>query len=135
MMKKIALALTAILTLLFLSPAAQVAADTQVNPYDDICTQAGAKDSNVCQDTRLNGQNPLYGPDGILTKTVNIVSILVGLAAVISIIWAGMRMVTSGDNPEEVGKAREYIQYAAIGLILAASAQALVRLVLLKIGA
>ena len=134
MISKITLLFAASFVLIFLSvfPAA---ADTAVNPYDDVCNQPGANNSTVCQDTKLNGQNPLYGPDGILTKTVNILSIMVGLGAVISIIWAGMRFVTSGDNPEEVGKAREYIQYAVIGLVLAASAQALVRLVLYKIGA
>jgi hypothetical protein len=134
MISKITLLFAASFVLIFLSvfPAA---AETGVNPYDDVCNQPGANNSTVCQDTKLNGQNPLYGPDGILTKTVNILSIMVGLGAVISIVWAGMRFVTSGDNPEEVGKAREYIQYAVIGLVLAASAQALVRLVLYKIGA
>ncbi|HEX5456187.1 MAG TPA: pilin [Candidatus Saccharimonadales bacterium] len=133
MIKKITLLFAASFTLLFLS--ALPASAAAVNPYDDICNQPGANNSTVCQDTKLNGQNPLYGPDGILSKVVNILSIMVGLGAVISIIWSGMRFVTSGDNPEEVGKAREYIQYAVIGLVLAALAQALVRLVLYKIGA
>lgn len=103
-----------------------------VDVFKDVC-QNGGSGSAACQDKNLGGGNPVYGPQGLTTKVFNIISLMAGLAAVISIITAGIRFVSSGNNPEEVNKAREYIQYAVIGLAVAALSQALVRLVLTRI--
>jgi hypothetical protein len=103
-----------------------------VDVFNDVC-QNGGGGSPACQDKNLNGGNPIYGPQGLIVKIFNIISLITGLAAVISIIAAGMKFVTSGSNPEEVNKAREYIQYAVIGLAVAALSQALVKLVLTRI--
>ncbi len=111
-------------------PASAIAADVDV--FGDIC-QRNNQQSSACEDKNLGGQNPIYGPDGFITKIVNIISIMVGIAAVISIILAGAKFVSSGNNPEEVTKAREYIQYALIALVVAALTQAMVRLILSRI--
>lgn len=103
-----------------------------VDVFKDIC-QNGGSGSAPCQDKNLGGGNPVYGPQGLTTKIFNIISLIAGVAAVISIITAGVRFVSSGNNPEEVNKAREYIQYAVIGLAVAAVSQALIRLVLSRI--
>lgn len=88
----------------------------------------------VCKDKKANGNpNPIYGKDGILTEAINIVSILIGVAAVIMIIIGGLKMITSGSNPQDVTSARETIIYAVVGLIVASSAQLLVRFVLSKL--
>jgi len=53
--------------------------------------------------------------------------------AVFYIILAGIKFVTSGDNPEEVAKARSMILYAAVGIgvaLLARAVPSLVRFVL-----
>lgn len=116
-------------------PVAAQSCDNQgkcVDVFDDICQNGGAG-SSACQDKNLGGGNPIYGPQGLIIKIFNIISIMTGIAAVISIIAAGIKFVASGNNPEEVNKAREYIQYAVIGLAVAAVAQALVRLVLSRI--
>ena len=80
----------------------------------------------VCKDIQTNA-NPLFGKDGILTEVIQIISIIIGIAAVIIIMLAGLKFITSGDNPQEVSKAREMILYAIIGLIIAAFAQIIVR--------
>lgn len=133
-MKKKVLSILLLATILLPLPA--YAAGSSVDVFDDVCQRAnGVSSSNpsACQDKNLGGGNPIYGPDGIIIKVFNILSVIVGIAAVISIISAGTKFVTSGSNPEEVNKAREYIQYAVIGLAVAAAAQLLIRLVLLKI--
>ncbi|HET7672948.1 MAG TPA: pilin [Candidatus Saccharimonadales bacterium] len=125
-----------VLSALLLPAYTSYAAGPGVKLYDDICNQANvgpAADSAPCKDSSEGG-NPIYGPNGIINKVVDLITLITGLAAVVSIIWAGIKLATSGNNPEDVGKAREYIQYAIIGLVLAAIAQALVRLVLFKIG-
>lgn len=116
-------------------PVFSTAQAQSVDVFDSICKRANNVSPTTpaaCQDKNTNS-NPIYGPGGLLTKVVNIMSIIVGIAAVISIIAAGMRLVTSGSNPEEVNKAREYIQYAIIGLAVAATAQLIIRVVLTRI--
>lgn len=140
MIKSIFFALAFIIfSTIYLMPspaAAQTCTDPNtkncVDAFKDVCQNGGAG-SSVCEDKNLGGENPVYGPQGVVAKIFNMISIIVGLAAVISIIAAGLKFITSGNNPEEVNKAREYIQYAVIGLAVAAVSQALVRLVLTRI--
>lgn len=107
--------------------------------FNDVC-RGNRADSSVCKDANLKDpatgeqQNPLYGPNGIITVAVKLLSLVVGIAAVLGIIVAGIKYLTSGSNPEEANKARELIIYAVIGLILATVAQLLVRVVLNQIG-
>lgn len=136
-MKKIFLSLILLITLGMPSVVSAQGVSNPVDPFDDVCKRANVNSSSTpsaCKDKNLNGGNPVYGPDGIIAKVVNMISIVVGIAAVISIILAGARLITSASNPEEVTKSREYIQYAIIGLLVAATAQAMVRLVLFRIG-
>lgn len=109
-----------------------VSAQSSVDVLDDICRKK--PDASACVDRVKNPtdnrQNPIYGPNGIITKVVNLVTIIVGIVAVISIIFAGFRFITSGNNPQEVTRARELIIYAIVGLVVAAFAQILVRYVL-----
>lgn len=66
----------------------------------------------------------------ILTDIINIFSIIVGIVAVIMIIFGGFRYITSGGNQESVKSARNTIIYALVGLIIVALAQVIVRFVL-----
>lgn len=113
-----------------LVPVQQLSAQP-VNVFEDVC-RGTAKDSSVCQDAKPKG-NPLFGPQGIITSIANILTILVGIAAVAGIIVAAIKMITNGNNPQEVSQARDLIIYAIVGLVLAALAQALVRLVLNRV--
>lgn len=68
---------------------------------------------------------------GELANTiVNIFSIIVGAAAIIMIIYAGFRYITSGGSSERIGNAKTTLIYAIIGLVVVALAQILVRFVL-----
>ena len=102
--------------------------------FDNVCDQNNNQ-SSVCDDAGRGpgdqpSDNPLYGPEGIITIAVNLLSIVVGIAAVIGIIVAGIKYLTSASNPEEANLARELIIYAVVGLILATVAQVMVRTVL-----
>jgi hypothetical protein len=66
-----------------------------------------------------------------LAKTVvNILSLIVGILAVIMIIYGGLRYITSGGSSEGVGGAKNTIIYAIIGLVIVALAQLIVHFVL-----
>lgn len=61
---------------------------------------------------------------------VNVMSLVVGVLAVLMIVYGGLRYVTSGGSSEGVGNAKNVIIYAIIGLIIVALAQAIVHFVL-----
>lgn len=130
--------LIASLLVIFSTLSVQVAT-AQININKDVCKNVPASGSkpSFCKDqvsdTKKIENNPIYGPNGIVNKVVNILSIVVAAAAVIFIILAAFRYVTSGNNSEEVNKAREYIIYALVALILVAVAQLLVQYVLKEI--
>ena len=64
---------------------------------------------------------------------VNLLSVVGGIAAVIVIIYAGFRLVTSGGSPDGVKSGKNAIIYAIIGLIIIALAQAIVHFVIVGI--
>ena len=68
--------------------------------------------------------------DNLITSIVNIFSVIVGLIAVIMIIYGGFRYITSGGDSTKVNNAKNTILYAIIGLIVVALAQVIVRFVL-----
>jgi len=66
----------------------------------------------------------------LIKVAVNILSAVVGIIAVIMIIVAGLRYVTSGGKEEGVKGAKNTILYAVIGLVIVALAQLIVHFVL-----
>jgi hypothetical protein len=65
-----------------------------------------------------------------ISNILNTVFVIIGALAVLYIILAGFRMITSGDNPTKVSEARRQILYAALGLVVVAMAGAIVNFVL-----
>jgi hypothetical protein len=55
---------------------------------------------------------------------------IIGALAVIVILYAGFKFVTSQGNPQEAASARKTIIYALVGLAIALSAEAIVTFVL-----
>jgi hypothetical protein len=72
------------------------------------------------------------GIGGLIKTIINILSIIVGVVAVIMIIIGGFRYITSGGKQESVTGAKNTILYAVIGLVIVALAQIIVRFVLTK---
>lgn len=66
----------------------------------------------------------------VAKTAVNILSLIVGIAAVIMIIYGGLRYITSGGDSGSVGNAKNTIIYAIVGLIIVALAQLIVHFVL-----
>lgn len=99
------------------------------------CTGRAAN-SSICVDNNpaADAENPIFGPKGIITTIINLLSVITGIVAVIIIILAGLKYISSGSNPQDVTQARERILYAFVGLIIAALAQVLVRFIIGKVG-
>ena len=56
--------------------------------------------------------------ENVLTGVLDIVYFSAGAASVVVIIISGFTMVTSGDKPESVAKARNGIMFSAIGIVI-----------------
>ena len=67
---------------------------------------------------------------GVAQKIVNIFSIIVGIVAVIMIIYGGFKYITSGGDSNNVSSAKNTLIYAIIGLIIVALAQIIVHYVI-----
>jgi hypothetical protein len=65
-----------------------------------------------------------------IKQIINLLSVFAGIIAVIMIIVAGLRFVTSSGNQESIAAARRTILYAVIGLVVIALAQVIVHFVL-----
>ena len=98
-----------------------------------------ANTSAVCQGVGLiSGASDCAQPanstsvDSILSTTINIMSIVAGIIAVIMIIVGGIKYTTSSGDSNRVNSAKNTILFAIIGLVVAALAQAIAHFVLHK---
>jgi hypothetical protein len=76
--------------------------------------------------------NPSEKLNALIATIINIFSVVVGVVAVIMIIFGGFRYITSGGDSGNVTNAKNTILYAIVGLIIVALAQFIVKFVLNK---
>jgi hypothetical protein len=69
----------------------------------------------------------------VIAGVVNILSLIVGMVAIVMIVLAGFKYITSGGDANKVGGAKQTLVYALVGLVVAALAQVLVHFVLYNI--
>jgi len=111
-------------------PVAVHAAD----PIGDCLSQGSDLDATIngncdAADTDVGTQKI----QDIVTLVVNIFSVIVGIVAVIMIIYGGFKYITSGGDSGNITSAKNTIIYAIIGLVVVALAQFLVQFVLDKV--
>jgi hypothetical protein len=71
--------------------------------------------------------------DHTIALVVNIISSLVGVIAVIMLVVAGFRYVTSGGDSNRTASAKNTIIYALVGILVVAFAQVIVHFVLAQV--
>jgi hypothetical protein len=113
-----------------LVPAVASAACT--NTANEIASGASQAANNGSTTTIACGQSTdaTTGIATVASQIVNIFSIIVGIVAVIMIIYGGFRYITSGGDSGSVGNAKNTLIYAIVGLIIVALAQLIVHFVL-----
>lgn len=131
-MRRLLAALSATLALATVVVAGQTA-HAAFDPFQKTCIESGGK-SSVCEDSKkgqdADGSNAIYGKDGILTKAITILNILIGVISVIMIIIGGFKFVTSGGDSNHINSARNTVIYALVGIVVAISGQLIVKFVL-----
>jgi uncharacterized membrane protein YuzA (DUF378 family) len=126
-MKRITRKLSMILIpILMLLPAA-----TLVVPAYAACGKSEAA-QQVLQGVGQTTTTPCNdsGVGNAISLAVQILSIVVGIAAVIAVILGGFKYITSGGDTNKVANAKNTLVYAIIGLAIAVLAQLLVHFVI-----
>jgi hypothetical protein len=119
--------------LLAFVPVGVVAAQSKV--FQQVCKDS-ANASTVCTDqnqTATTTDNSIYGPNGVLTKTTNILTMIVAIVAVIAIVLAGIKYILSNGDPKKIIQSRDIIIYAIAGLFIVIIARSILIFVISKL--
>lgn len=101
------------------------------DPFGGICDGQRTQ-SSVCK-AEGTTSNPLFGPTGVITRVVQILVIIAGVASVIMIMFGGFKYITSSGDSAKIGSAKDTILYAVIGLVVTILAQTIVSFVLMRL--
>lgn len=122
--------------LVLLTSVVLVAPVSMVSAQDVLESACQVPGSTLCEESKASQSatdNKIYGPNGIITKAVELLSFVIGFAAVVMIIIGGFKYVLSAGDPNSVNSAKNTILYAVIGLVIAALAQAIIIFVVNKL--
>jgi len=114
---------------IFANPAA--ADSTAETSIQTVCNSNTS--SVVCQDLNKNSTDSQTALNKTFQNIINILLYIAGTVAVIMIIMAAIRMVSSRGEPGTVEKARNSLLYSVAGLVVAVLAFAIVNFVLAKL--
>ncbi len=115
---------------LAIMPVVPVMAQTSPEITNGLCAGANL---DVNDTSCAAGNDSTQKINSLIHTVINLLSLVVGIVAVIMIIVGGLRYITSGGSDTGVTSAKNTILYAVIGLIIVALAQVLVRFVLRQV--
>jgi hypothetical protein len=108
-----------------LSAAAQ--SQLALTPEDYACNGAGIAGASC------NAKASAKTLNTTIQNIINIFSAIIGVVAVLMIIFAGFKFITAGGEAKNIATARQSIVYALVGLAVVALAQIIVDYVLVKV--
>jgi hypothetical protein len=122
------LLIVAVLSFSFVAVALPSNVDALFTSSKDQACKGAALDSGAnCGNAGAAAENTV---SKAIQDIVNLVTIVVGIAAVIVIIVNGLRFITAAGDSNTINSARTGIIYALVGLVVVAFAQIIVRFVL-----
>ncbi len=123
-MKNITISLIFATTLLFPGYAfAQI--------LDAPCAEVAAEICDTQIDPGENGSG-LFGQDAAIGQVIQLLAMAAAVVGVVMMIIGGFKFIVSGGDASKTSSARNTILYAAIGLVIAATAQLIVVFVVNK---
>lgn len=123
-MKKFFATIIAVLAITFV-PLTPVAA---VDVFDACNTPA--VDTTICKAAK---NDRLFGPGNLWNRILNTFTFIIGAVAVLMMVIGGLRYVLSSGDATATAGAKNTILYSAVGLVIAAMANAIVNFVLTNI--
>jgi ABC-type sugar transport system permease subunit len=123
-----------ILVVLPVSAQDTTQSDTGSGPFSEVCQRLKDLPDNqkpsACAEVP---DNPITGKDGIITKVVHLLLIVIGVASIIMIMVGGLQYILSSGDPARVNSAKNTILYAVIGLVVAVLSQVIITFVIRRI--
>jgi len=107
-------------------PAGDPADATASTSVDEACAAIEAL-GGTCDETAQSSVT------SVVKTVLNVMSFIVGIIAVIMLVVAGIRFMTSGGDPQATSGARNTILYAVIGIVIVIMAQVIIAFVLNKV--
>ncbi len=111
---------------------AGIASAAEPDIQGSLCQGGGNVQLNGSPECSTVTRGAESGLNEVITNIVNVLSLIVGIVAVVMIVVGGFRYITSGGDSGNVSGAKNTILYAIVGLIIVALAQFIVRFVLSK---
>ena len=108
-----------------MAPAVVSAASS--TPKQTVCQTLGS--NNDCTSTPHNSVSLNH----VVKAVIDVLSVVIGIAAVIMVMVGGFRYITAGGDANNVSSAKNTIIYAIVGLVVVALAQAIVQFVVNKV--
>ena len=71
----------------------------------------------ICKDNGGAASNPLTGKDGVLTKAIHVIALIVGIGALLGIVVGAIRMIVGAGDSNAVADARRVIIYCLVALV------------------
>ncbi len=101
-------------------------------PLEEYCKnlKPNAQETSICKDSAVDTKGNLLASDGLLIKTITIISTLTGVIAAIFIIVGGIQIASSRGESDKIKKARERIIFALAGVVVILLSNLIIRLVL-----
>lgn len=130
-MKKLLLLITIFTSLFMYTPLSVSYAANPLKGQYGACKYLNDKQKENSAACNTGGGNPI---ERIIKNITNVVSAVVGIAAVIMIIVGGISMMLAGGDTQKFANGRNTVLYAVIGIIVVVLAQALVRFILSRVG-
>ncbi len=70
--------------------------------------------------------------DNAIGTAINILSLIIGVAAIVMMMYGGYKYITSSGDSNKIASAKSTVMYALIGIAIAVLAQVLIRFVIAK---
>ncbi len=97
-----------------------------VDFFGGLCSGAG-RGTAACSG---NGQDNISGTNGVILKAAGLLSIIAGIAAVITIMIAGIMFMTAAGDAGKISSAKKTIVYAVVGLVVIVLARTIITFVI-----
>lgn len=108
-------------------------APTQVkalDPLDVVCEDIPSGDDAPAACNTNGNNDPISGENGVILQAVNILAWIVGAAAVIMLIFAGLKFITANGDANSIATARNSVIYTLIGVVVFSISNLIVRFVI-----
>lgn len=128
---KAGMLVTAIFAMFGLISFGQHAYASPFDPFAKTCDADTAGAAGCPQGPTI--ENPITGPNGILSKVSNIIAAVGGVIAVAMIVFGGLQIILSGGESQKVANGRNIIIYSAVGIVVIIMARVIISFVLNKV--